>query len=519
MRKTLTILLVLGLFINAWAQEVKITDVRKKEFKGVKAILNKTTHKPEGYFTFYVSEKIGKGMVNFTLELYDTDLNLVKQTPITITKNSEVTSSVFNGEAFMFAFADISKRKLSFATIDKEGNIIAQKEVKADKYFTTDAEVYPAQKGGFYVVRPIKEKKYGYKIEKVDHDLATIWEERMVPDKGYIAVEAIESANDRLIVTQMKGASRLSKKMIGQIVCFDDKKGEKLFIHDLYNGSVTGVPTAFLIDKDKNVIAGGMYFDGEKWDNTNSDGIFFLKLSATGKQLVFETTAWKDGIQKFLKASSNSGFALGSKPKVFFEDIIEVDGGYKVISETYRKNLAVAGRTIAMAKLITGDGHVIGRDEDNVKPMTFEIMDLMLFNFSDAGKLTGMTHIPKQHTKITLLYPYANYGGLALSRVVKEFGYFDYSFATVHPLTNDPIIVSRNLEKRPFISIHMLGDNNAFTTKTITMDRMPGTVTDARVGALPGTHGRMCLYFYDKKEKTITLYLQDMELNKNFSRN
>lgn len=517
MRKTLTMLFVLGLFFSAWAQEVQITDVRKKEFKGVKAILNKTTKKPEGYYTFYVSEKVGGGMVNFTLELYDTDLNLIKKTPITISKHSQISSSAFNGEGFMFAFADIQRRKLTFATIDNEGNIIKQQEIKAEKTYTTDADVFPAQNAGFYVVRPIKEKKIGYKIEKVDHNLNVLWEQRMVPDKGYIGVEAIESANDRLIVTQMKGAALLSKKMIGQIVCFDDKSGDKLFTHDLYDGAVTGVPSAFLIDKDKNVIAGGMYFDGEKWDHTNSDGIFFLKLSPSGKKLAFETAAWKDGIQKFLKAST-TGFAISSKPKVFFEDIIETPEGYKVISETFRKNMAVAGSSVALLKRISGSGHVLGWDDDNGSS-TFEIMDLMLFNFSKEGKLSGMTHIPKTHTKITLLSPFANMGGITLSRVVREYGYFDYSFSISHPVTGHPVIVSRNLDKRPVISMHMIGENNSLATKSIALDRMPGTVTDARVGALPGTNGRMCVYFYDKKEQTITLYLQDMDLTKTFSKN
>lgn len=520
MKKSIVwLLLFFASLTTAFAQEIKIEDVRKNEFKGVKAILNKNTNQPAGYYTFYVSEKVGGGMVEFVLELFDTRLNRINKTPITITKRSVVSSSVYNGDSFFFAFADMRKKSITFVTIDDKGNVIKRKEVESDKHHTTEAEVYPDPAQGFFVIRPIKEKKYGYSIEKLDKELNTLWEKKMVPAKGYIGVESIESVGNRLIVTQIAGPNRVSKKMVGQIMCFNNSDGNQLFQYDLYDGEATAMPTAFLLDAENNLVSGGMYFKGIKWDNVNSDGIFFLKLSADGKKLAYTKTAWKDGIQSFLKAST-TGFAVGSKPKIFFEDIVETAYGYRVIGETFRKNIAVGGGLRAMVKTFT-DGHVLGSNStnDDSQPMTFEIMDLMLFNFSLEGKLAGMTHIPKPHTKITLLDPYNGYGGLALSRVVKEFGYFDYSFSLPQPMNGNLIIVSRILSKTPKIGIYSIDDiNNKVTTKELTLERMPGYVTDARVGALPSSDDKVCIYFYDKKEKTITLYLEDMELNKIFSK-
>ncbi|EMR01667.1 DUF6770 family protein [Cesiribacter andamanensis] len=498
----------------SFAQEVKIEDVRRNEFKGVRAIMNKATNEPAGYYTFYVSEKVGGGMVEFVLELFDTQLNRINRTPITITKRSVVSSSVFNGDAFFFAFADMSKKSMAFVTIDTKGNIIKRRDIEADKRHTTEAEVFPDQNKGFFVIRPIKEKKYGYSIEKLDKELNVLWEKKMVPEKGYIGVEAIESAGNRLIVTQIAGPNRLSKKMLGQILCFNNSDGNLIFSHELFDGVATAMPTAFMVDAENNLVSGGMYFEGEKWDNVNSDGIFFLKLSADGKQLAYSKTDWNDGIKKFLKAST-TGFALGSQPKIFFEDIVETSYGYRVIGETFRKNIQLMANPMKMF-----DGHVLGaRNSNNSQAMTFEIMDLMLFNFNLEGKLSGMTHIPKPHTKITLLDPYNGYGGLQLSRIVKEFGYFDYSFSVSQPLNGNLIIVSRILEKHPKIGMYSVDDiNNKVETKELILDRMPGYVTDARVGALPSTNGKMCIFFYDKKEKTITLYLEDMDLSKTFSR-
>ena len=74
-----------------FAQSVEIVDVRKKEFKGVHAIVNEITKEVEGYYSFYINEKVGKGMINFVIAIFDVELKLVKKTPITISKRSVIS--------------------------------------------------------------------------------------------------------------------------------------------------------------------------------------------------------------------------------------------------------------------------------------------------------------------------------------------------------------------------------------------------------------------------------------------
>lgn len=519
MKKSLLIVLaILAMVGSAYAQEAQISDIRKKEFKGVQSLLNPKTRELIGYYTFYVSEKLGNGMVEFNLDIFDTNLNLVKRNPLEINKYAVLSSSVFNGENFIFAFTNYRKKDLHFYTFDSQGNKLADRHIESDKRYTTDATVYAAENGGFLIIRPIKERKVGYSIERVNSDLSSVWEQRIVPTKGYVGVQNISADKGRVIVTQLQKPSMLSRKEIGEITTFSDKDGQQGFTYSLFNGENTIMPTTFLVDTDNNLVTSGMYFKGQKWDAVNSDGIFFLKLSANGKELVRNIIEWKGDIQKYLKASSSktSGFAIGSKPKVFFQSIVETSEGYRVIGETFRKNLNAGGRGLALLKAVAGTGHSIGWDSNDDPVYTFEVMDLMLFNFQDNGDMVGMTHIPKPHTKITVTGPYNNYAGLAMAFVVAEFGYFDYCFTQSNPATDEIIIVSRALEKNPQIAIHKIS-GNTFETETVGLKRMPGSVVDARVGAMQGTNNRMCLYFYDKKEKKLTLYLEELDVNTLFT--
>ncbi|MCH8905989.1 MAG: hypothetical protein IH840_02780 [Candidatus Heimdallarchaeota archaeon] len=90
-------------------------------------------------------------------------------------------------------------------------------------------------------------------------------------------MEDVEAGEDRIIVIQITKAKLFSKKVKAELVCLSSEEGSILYKYPLFDQEVTGIPSAFLIDKDKNVVTGGMYFNGEKWSNTNSDGIFFLK--------------------------------------------------------------------------------------------------------------------------------------------------------------------------------------------------------------------------------------------------
>jgi hypothetical protein len=488
-------------------QSVEIRDVRKNEFRGVYPIVNNMTKETQGYYTFYVNEKIGGGMINFIIAIYDMNLKLIKQTPITITKHSSVDGSEYNGEDFLFVFNDIQKKTITYVTVDTKGEIIKRKDIIEEKRYAATADVYPSSNSGFYIVKPIKEKKWGYSVERVDRNLTTQWEKRFMPEKGFVTVDAVESDKDKIIVVQNVRPSVMSSKAKAEFVCLSDATGDQLFNYSLFDGEVTAQPSAFLIDKDKNIVTGGMYFEGEKLDATNSDGIFFLKLSPTGEKITYNKIDWDNGIQQVLQ-KSKKGITIGSKPKVYFQDIVQgADGGYHVISETFQKNIQLV--SIPLKDMITGRFMgCIGCNNDS-KPVTFEIMDFMFFNFDKQGQLSDLNLIEKEHTKVSVYYPYNGYRGLAMAKVVDKFGWFNYGFVNMLP-SGDKLLVSSNFALNDaFIGLTTIKAGEVSQTQKIPVDKK--SAKGGHLQCMRGTPGNVCVSLFDKKEEIVYMYIQPLK--------
>ncbi len=511
MKKIVFLIIVLSSLSGyIFSQSAEITNVRKREFRGVYPIINSTTNEAQGYYTFYVNEKVGDGKINFIIAIYDIEMKLIKQTPITITKYSNVDGSEFNGKDFIFVFNDYQKKTLTYVTVDLQGNIIKTVGIKEEKRYAATADVYSAV-DGFFIVKPFKEKKWGYSIEKVDRNLASIWEKRYTVEKGMVGVEAIESGEDRLIIIQVTKPSLMSAKAQAELLCLSSDKGDELYKYPLYDGTATCMPTAFLIDKNKNVVTGGMYFDGEKWDAANSDGIFFLKLSPKGEKISATKTDWEEGIQKFIKEGTKKTFTISSKPKVLFHEIVEgLDGNYQVIGETFKKSMQLVSLQIKDA--ITGRfiGN-IGDNDNNSKPVTFEVLDFIIFNFMSDGKIANMTMIEKEHTKISCYPPFNGMGGLALALTIKKFGFFNFGFVTKLPESDKPLLISANFaDKDPYIGVNTIDMEKVSVFHQIPITKK--TIRGGGVGVMKSKPGYLGVYLFDKKEETILMYLEKIQL-------
>lgn len=510
MKKHFILLALLALVSGfGFAQTAQITGVSKNEFRGVKPILNK------GYYTFYVNEKAAKGMVEFMLELYDLDLNPIKKTPILISKNSTMIGGEFNGQDFLFAFSDPMKKQNTFATIDSEGNIIKQ-EVRQNKKMATagTTAIYPSMDGeGFFVTQLVKEKKWGYSIEKLDRNLSAVWEKTVTKEKGFVGIEAAEAGNGKLVIISAERPSALSNKVFGKIVCFDGATGKIAYEQPLFDGQRTGIPSAVMIDKEGNVVTAGMYFDGEKWDATNSDGVFFMKLSPAGKKLMNNHVDWDKGIQEKLKATSRK-FAIGSKPKVLFHEIIEADnGGYQVIAETFRKTMK-AGTVLAMA--------AGGSNAD--APWGFTVMDYVIFNYDKNGEPNYINKIEKPYKSGYVPGSIANMGGVSLAYYMKKYKMFTYEFTTKLKDSDKQVIVYTNFEDAgigtgmPYIGVSTLQMGKESVTNKMPLSKKlakfttGGNPEDMRTGAIQSKPGYVCMYYYDKKTQTINLALEELKL-------
>ena len=85
------------------------------------------------------------------------------------------------------------------------------------------------------------------------------------------------------------------------------------------------------------MLIGGAYVAGEKYKTVNNTGVYLLKLTSDGEEEFYTKIVTKEEIQPILKQVSK-GVSLGSKDKVWCEDLV-IDGDEIVIvSEMFRKN-------------------------------------------------------------------------------------------------------------------------------------------------------------------------------------
>jgi len=487
------------------AQQVQIDGVRQQEFRGVNPIAGK------GYYTYYVNEKLGKGMVEFALEIYDLDLNVIKKTAIAVTKTSNLQGSEFNGEDFLFMFEDLNKKTNTFISVDGSGNIIKEKVEPTKKIATaSSAAIYPATDGsGFYLTQAVKEKKWGYEVVKMDRDLKELWSKTVTVENGMTGVAAAESGPGKLIVVSLERPGMMSKKILGKVVSFNGSTGEKEYEYELFDGKQTNLPGAFLIEPDGAVTTAGMYYDGEKMTGDNSDGIFFLKLDPSGKKTAFKSIDWDNGIQAALKATSRK-FSIGSKPKVFFHNIAkDANGNYQVIAETFRK-AAGAMTALAMMNGNTADA-----------PLRFTVMDHIIFNFDNAGEPLDINKIEKPYKSLDIAGA-MGMDGITLAAYMKKFKMFTYEFTTILP-SGKPAIVYTNFEDaglgagKPYVGVATIEVGKDTDHQKLPLPKkytsfVTSNPENMKSGAMEGRSGKMCMYVYDRKAKAILMSIEELSV-------
>lgn len=515
-------LLILGLTLlmtaSSFAQSIQIDGVKGNRFNGVKPIMSDDGETVSGYYTYYMIEKGEKGMRTLEFSIIDKGVTKVTKTQIEIHRTSTLNNTVFNGKYFLISYDDRKNKQIVFKVLDLEGEIVASDEISADKRRVASSVVYPAANGeGFYVVRPalVKNRIKGHYLEKIGNDLEQQWKIEDVVDKGVIKVAALVNNNDRVVIWREHGSG--IKKIKPQIVCYDAETGETIFERDGFDGTSTIMHSQIRIDDENNVIAGGPYVDGVKYKTVNNTGVYLLQLSQDGEEMFYTKILTKEEIQPILKEVSK-GASIGSKDKIWIEDVVFDGENIIVISEMFRKNLnmspAIAQKT---RDLITGKwiGDMSYRDANGKsRKRTFEIMDYILFKFSKTGDLLEIKPIAKdKYNKLTVYYPYVDLYGMQLAAKVEQAGWFDYKFTTVGKDGKRLMVCSNNAEARK-PQVYTYGLDEDFKRSEINL-KQEGTVNldDGRVSsfnAMPNEGEKISVAYYQRKLKRITINLEDL---------
>jgi hypothetical protein len=423
MKKILTIVLTCSILFTFAQEKTVLEGVTARGFSGVQTLNG------DYFYTFHFGEKTEtKGMANFILAIFDKDLKEVKKTEIEISKNSELAASSFNGTSFLFIFSDVMKRKRTMASFDKQGNMI-KLNVEEDVRMTllmeaNNPSILGLTTDEFLIVRPEKDKKFGYDVERVKSDLTSTYIKSFFPEKGSWTIEDCKLEQGNLFLLRNEKASFISDKHVYSVQSLNASTGDVTYTTALVNDDDGGFPDFINVDEKGQVVTGGMYFNNGKYDDRNSDGLFFAMLGADGSITKFNKTTWKK-VKDQIKGDFSSDL-VGGRTKVLIEDLIRKnDGTYMVIGETWRKSNDASNTGAGALRGLAGMGGG-SSSSSNSSDKGFTLMDFAMFNFDANGELTSIDKIEKTVKEAIITGSLAEENGLAMAQSLYKRKFFCY---------------------------------------------------------------------------------------------
>lgn len=505
----LTLLLVIIGSSNLLAQDFKsIEDLKRRFFERVLTITG-DNDEVEGYVVYYMSEKQKKGVRTFAVQSYDLELNEVALTKLDVTKHTNILSTAFNGQNLCVVLGDARKRTLKAVTYDNMGKQQGEMNWTLKKWYEANASVYPGNQG-FYMLRTLREKKTGFELLHLSNTLDENWKKKYMPEKGYTGILLAKSIDDKLVYIKEQGPSIISKKLSVELITVNESDGEVAGKFDLFDGRNTYIPSAVRFDKEGNTILGGMYFEGIKYRNNNSAGVFVMKTTADGKDKEKKALPWKGQMQKYLAKSKTKGLRIDLKNKILFEDILLHKDGFQLIGETFSKSLV---------KLLQISDVVVGNATGDSKPVLFNVKDIMIFNFDNDLTFTNVQLIPKKEINISCYPPYSGMYGMKLAKELQKLGYFNYRFAMKDdPDAQEMTIISTNqgdfldnIKKGTRYSITKVMPDDSDPEETLNNIQAYDEKSRIRsYGLLRNNSERLLIYYYDPKFDAVRLYLDDI---------
>ncbi len=506
----LTFLILLLGTSNLMSQDFKsIEDLKRKFFERVLTITGENDQ-VEGYVVYYMSEKQKKGVRTFAVQSYDLDLNEVALTTLDVTKATNILSTAFNGQNLCVILGDARKKTMKAVTYNIEGEQQGKLDWTLKKWYEADAEVYPSQTG-FYLFRTLREKKTGFELLHLSNTLEQEWKKKFVPEKGYEGLLLAKSIEDKLVFIKEKGASNVSKKLTLDLITVNEKDGSIEGKFDLYDGKNTYIPSTVRFDKEGNSILGGMYFEGTKYKNTNSKGVFVMKTKADGKGKTKKSLPWKGEMQKYLAQSKSKGIRIDAKNKILFEDILVHSNGIQLIGETFSKSVIA---------LLQVSDVIVGNNSGNERPTLFNIKDIMIFNFDNNLDFSNVQIISKKEVNISCYSPYSGMYGMKLAKNLQKLGYFNYRFAMKEtPDSESFTLISTNqgdlfdnIKKGTRYSITQIEPDKMVPQETLRDIEPYNDKSKIRsYGLLRNSGDKLLIYYYDPKFNAVRLYLDEIK--------
>ena len=507
--KTKILLLLTFISFTASAQIGKIDGVNTFSLKNSGAILDKN-HDVDGYYFYYVVDKLKKGDNEFAIQILDKNLVEVAKKSYIDNKNTFLMKSSFNNQAMMFAMANFKEKRVELLTFDKQANQketvtipLEKKEMQYLQYMQSSGDfnvLFPVDNKGFLFNKFEDNKKIGYSLKYYPTDGGKAWEYNSPEDtKELLFINPIEVNEKVVVALESARSSMMSRKMTLRTKVIDINTGKLLFEKEFSKAAKPRMITNAFLDKDNNVVLMGEYYkEGDNIFDDKSLGLFSEIIDMTGKTVKESFTSWDVDVAKLVKTSKSF---VDEKGYVYFHSIVKTNTNeYYAIGEYYKKTVSAAG--IGMA--------LLSRGGSGASTTQISITNAVVFKFNKDFKLTAIKEFDKSISRAPSL---SDFGSPQLNaHALKAFGAFDYEYTQIDRANDRFYSCFLDYEK-----IKGAKNKNAF--KTIIYDE--GVLIEDKIyledgekdfRVFPAKLGNVLLLEYNKKAKEIRLHLEKINI-------
>lgn len=514
MKKLLILACLFALSISLNAQEKTLNEITSFKIKNSGALMDKNND-VDGYFFYYEIDKLKKGKREYAIKMLDNNLNDIATKSYIDEKHTILADSKFNNQGLMFTMINAKEKHYKLVSFDRKGE--RQKDIKIDvnkkemRWLDMMLKsgsfnmLYPVDNKGFLFNYIRNNKKIGYGLKYVATDGGKSWDYNS-PDevKEILNINPIE-VNEKIVVAlQGSKKSLMSKDLKYKVLVLDIETGNLLFEKEYDKDSDPRLITNAFLSEGKLVLLGEYFKKGDNIFKDKSLGVFAQTTNLSGDIEVDSKVSWKDEIDKMMPAETD-----GKKKKrgyVYFHDMVRTQAGdFYCVGERYRKTASAAG-IAALALGAAGGGY------SGASATQLTITDAVIFKFNNAFDLQDIQVFKKGKSRAPSL---TDFGSPQLNaHALKSFGSFDYEFTQID--------TDRDRFYANFIDYERLkGESNKLAFKTIMYNE--GKLSEDKIylekdsrkikfKVLPAKLGNVMLLEYNKKEKTLQIHLEKLNI-------
>jgi len=498
------------------AQSAKLNNITKFKVVNSGAIMD-NNNDVDGYYFFYQVDKLKKGKREYAIQILDNDLHIVATKKIIDSKRTVLAASAYNNKEILFLFINFKEKQYRLVGFDKDGNKSRDKKIAINKkeykwlYAMQNIGygdlLLPIDNKGFILTTIVKNKKLGYKMQFLSSDKELKPWHLYSPGqaKKILSLQPIKTNDKYIVALEISKKSRQSKKNNISVLTIDVSNGKILFKRPYTKEQNPRLVTNSFIDNDEIVLLGEYFNVGDNIFTKKSQGLFVARTDINGKLISENKTSWENHLFKKLRQKNKKA---KKRTYVYFHDVVKTkDGGYYAVGEMYKKTASAAG-ILGMAAMIATGGGV-----QSSMPLTqLTITDAVVYHFDDEFNLTDLKVFKKGKSRAPSV---SDFGSPQLNaHVLNAYGAFDFINLQIDE-TNDRFYANFldynrfDEEKKGELSfISIIYDQGQLTKDQVSIKKQRRHI----IRAFPAKLGHVMILDYNKKEKSINVHLEKMNI-------